>query len=210
MVKRDSCSVKFWEEDRKIFLYEDSIYDEDHEIEGDVYFNHDAREIRIYNFPKNELTSEEKDKILSSILKSTYLFPNCVRSKENNDMDRDIAQYTLLVNGYLLDGTFKEFGKKYKTIIEEFIENTNYFDDSDEIHKIKNKIMYFYQKYKSKLAIEEVEIYLNNPKIIKGFTEYRNFIRLFAGYLKSKGKRFRIIARNKIWDTEKKIVILPY
>ncbi len=210
MFKKDSCSVEFFEGNQKIFLYEDSVYDEEHEIEGDVYFNHDMREIRIYNFPKNELTSEEKDKIIACILKRTYLFPDYLRFKENNDMDKDISQYTLLINGYLLDGTYKEFGKKYKTIIEEFIENTNYFDESDEIHKIKNRVMYFYQKHKAKLAKEEVVIYLNNPKIVKGFTEYRNFIRFFTAYLKSKGKRFRLIAKNKIWDTEKKIVILPY
>lgn len=208
MFKKDSCSVEFFESHQKIFLYKDSVYDEDHEIEGDVYFNHDRNEIKIYNFPKVNLTSEEKDKIMASILKGVYLFPNYLKSKECKY--KDIAQYTLLINAYLLDGTYKGVGNKHKTIIEEFIENMNYFDESDEIHKIKNKILCFYKKYESKLAKENVVIYLNNNHLIKGFIEYKNFIRLFAAYLKSKGKRFRLIARNEIWSKEKTIEILPY
>lgn len=208
MFKKDSCSVEFFESHKKIFLYKDSVYDEDHEIEGDVYFNHDRNEIKIYNFPKVNLTSEEKDKIMASILKSVYLFPNYLKSKESQY--KDISQYTLLINAYLLDGTYKIAGNKYKTIIEEFIENTDYFDESDEIHKIKNKIFYFYNKYESKLAKESVVIYLNNNHLFKGYIEYKNFIRLFVAYLKSKGKRVRLIARNEFWTKEKSIEILPY
>ena len=208
MFKKDSCSVEFFESHQKIFLYKDSVYDEDHEIEGDVYFNHDRNEIKIYNFPKVDLTSEEKDKIMASVLKGVCLFPNYLKSKESQI--GDIAQYTLLINGYLLDGTYKASGKRYKTIIEEFIENTNYFDESDEIHKIKNKILYFYTKYESKRSKENVVIHLNNNHLIKGFIEYKNFIRLFTAYLKSKGKRFRLIARNELWSKEKTIEILPY
>jgi hypothetical protein len=205
MEKKENCKVEFFEDVGKIVLYDYNASEEDFEIEGDVYFNHDLREVRIYNFKKSYLTEEEKSKIIFSILKSECLFPNYLKSKNNSI--GDIAQYTLLINGYLLDGSFKKIGKKYKTIIEEFVESS---EESEEFSSIKYKIKYFYDRYEDVLGKETVNIFLTNKGIIKGFIEYINFVDLFAAYLKSKGRRFRVITNNKIWIREKKVIILPY
>lgn len=209
MLKRIKKNVEFFEAEEKIIMYADSIKDEVHTICGKVYINHDQREIRIYDFPlRRQLKECEKVEIIYSILESLWLFPFSERS--NAAYIGDITQYTLLINGYLTDGTFKEPRVRYKSIIEEFIDTAKTDEENTEILNLRLKIKHFYNKYEEVLGKESVVIYLLNNKIVSGIVEYINFTRLFSSYLKSKGKRFRMITNNKFWDKEKKLEILPY
>lgn len=209
MLKRIKKNVEFFESEEKIIMYVDGNRDELHTICGNVYINHDQREIRIYNFPiKRELKEYEKVEILYSILESLWLFPFSERS--NAAYIGDITQYTLLINGYLTDGTFKEPWVRYKCIIEEFIDTLQTEGENQEILDLRLKIRHFYNKYEEELGKKNVIIYLLNNKIVNGIVEYINFTRLFSSYLKSKGKRFRMITNNKFWHKEKKLEILPY
>lgn len=208
MDSEKKSKIEYDEKQKKIYLYEDSIYDEDHKIEGEVYFNHDEKEIRIYNFSKSELTDEEKSMIMFCILEKEYLFPYIINSTEI--VKGNIAEYTLLINGYLLNGEYKERGKKYKTIVEELIDNFKVCDDDNDIYKLLCKIRHFYKKYDEDIGKKEVNIYLTVNGVINGFIEYINFARIFAAYSKSKGKKFRLITSHKFWEKEKKIIILPY
>lgn len=209
MLKRIKKNVEFFESEEKIIMYVDGNRDQSHTIYGNVYINHDQREIRIYNFSiKRELKEYEKVEILYSILESLWLFPFSERS--NAAYIGDITQYTLLINGYLTDGTFKEPRVRYKCIIEEFIDTLQTEGENQEILDLRLKIRHFYNKYEEVLGKESVVIYLLNNKIVSGIVEYINFTRLFSSYLKSKGKRFRMITNNRFWDKEKKLEILPY
>lgn len=209
MLKRIKKNVEFFEAEEKIIMYADSIKDEVHTICGKVYINHDQREIRIYDFPlRRQLKECEKVEIIYSILESLWLFPFSERS--NAAYIGDITQYTLLINGYLTDGTFKEPRVRYKSIIEEFIDTAKTDEENTEILNLRLKIKHFYNKYEESLGKESVVIYLLNNKIVSGIVEYINFTRLFSSYLKSKGKRFRMITNNNFWEKEKKLEILPY
>lgn len=207
MIKKDGYKIKYDSGLKKLFMYEDFI-EEEGCIKADVYFNHDDKEIRIYNFNKKDLTAEEKEKIAFVILKEEYLFPNSFKSEEIGR--GNIAQYTLLINGYLLDGTFKERGVKYKSITEELIDNCSNYESKEEISNLLCEINYFYNKYSNEIGKREVKIYLTGKGIFKSFIEYINFAKLFAAYSKSKGKNFRLITSNKFWEREKEILILPY
>lgn len=209
MLKRIKKNVEFFEAEEKIIMYADSIKDEVHTICGKVYINHDQREIRIYDFPlRRQLKECEKVEIIYSILESLWLFPFSERS--NAAYIGDITQYTLLINGYLTDGTFKEPRVRYKSIIEEFIDTAKTDEENTEILNLRLKIKHFYNKYEESLGKKSVVIYLLNNKIVSGIVEYINFTRLFSSYLKSKGKRFRMITNNNFWEKEKKLEILPY
>lgn len=209
MLKRIKKNVEFSESEEKIVMYIDSIRDEEHSICGKVYINHDQREIRIYDFPlRRQLKESEKVEIIYSILESLWLFPFSERS--NAAYIGDITQYTLLINGYLTDGTFKEIRVRYKSIIEEFIDTVKTDEENQEILNLRLKIRHFYNKYEEELGKESVIIYLLTNKIFSGIIEYINFTRLFSSYLKSKGKRFRMITNNNFLNKEKKLEILPY
>lgn len=209
MLKRIKKNVEFFEEQKKIIMYGNSSKCEQHTISGDVYINHDQREIRIYNFPiKRDLKENEKIEILYSILESLWLFP--FSEKSNAAYIGDITQYTLLINGYLTDGSFKEPREKYKCIIEEFIDAPKDKDENIQISDIRQKVKHFYDKFEDDLGKTNVVIYLFSNKIVSGIVEYINFTRLFSSYLKSKGKRFRMITNNKLWEKERKLEILPY
>lgn len=205
MIKKEECEVFYDENLKEIYLTDDSCDDEE-EIKGEVFFNHDKKEIRIFNLNKKELSDLEKTKIMFEIIKKEYLFPYSFKSLEI--AKGNIAEYTLLINGYLLDGTFKEYDQKYKSIVEELIDE--FKDGDEEVENITTKIKHFYRKYAEEIGKEEVDIYLTGNGVINSFIEYINFSKLFAAYAKSKGKRFRLLTSNKFWKKEKKIIILPY
>ncbi len=207
MFKRLELDVEYFEDAKRIVLHKDLIDDEEHNIWGDVYINHDDKEIRIYNFNAS-LTDNQKIELMYALIETSTLFPFSTFSKEN--MIGDITQYILLINGYLLDGSFREPRNHYKCLIEEFIEAKKVEDEVEEISYIRNKVAHFYNKYKNELGNEEVTIYTVNNKLLKGIIDYINFSRVFSAYLWSKGKRFRVITNWKFWEKEQKFAVLPY
>ena len=204
MIKRNDFGIEYDSNQKKIYFIDEN----GEKIEGNVDFNHERREIRLYNFRKTDLTVTQKAYIMYSIIEAEYLFPNYFKS--NEIALGNITEYVFLINGYLSDGTFKEQNKKYKSIVEEIIESVLEITDESSINKLIHDINYFYNKYSNEIGKEEVDIYITGKGIIKSFVEYINFARLFAAYSKAKGKRFRLITNNKVWEKEKRIIVLPY
>lgn len=209
MIKKGSVYAVYNEKLGKLELVNEDAEDEkDKIIEGKVYINHDSKEIRLYNFRKYNLTNKEKVEILYGILEESVLFPNSLFSQNNTD--GKLGEYTILINGYLLNGEFKEKDKKYNSIITELLDNTKHYADEPKcIEYYREKIRSFYNKNKNILGKEKVKLELSISNRIKGYIEYVNIVKLLSTYLKEKGIIFRMRVNKKLFSRNIKIYILP-
>ena len=212
MFKKDNLDVVFDELSDKIYLYADNEYGEEEEFEGDVYINRNEKEVRIYNFKKKDLLEKEKAQLIYCILNKIFLYPGFLSSiyamKENVT---NIADYTFFINGYLLDGSFRDRNKKCNTLIEDFIDGISHFDNETEIiGDFRYKVKYFYDKYSDDIGNKAVNIFVTPKGFFNKIFYCMNFAKLFSAYSKSKGKRIRVITNSNFWNKEKKIEILPY
>ncbi len=209
MVKKDSVYAVYSEKAEKLELFNEDAYDErERRIEGKVFVDHYNEEIRVYNFRKDSLTNKEKVEIIYGILEESILFPNSIFSLNNTE--GKMGEYTLLVNGYLLNGEYKEKNKKYDSIITELIDKTKHYDGEPEcIEYYRSKIKSFYKENKNSLGKENLVLELKNTNIFKGYIYYKNMSKLLYTYLKEKRVRFKIQLDKKTFSTHRKIYILP-
>lgn len=212
MFKKDNLDVVFDELSDKIYLYADNEYGEEEEFEGDVYINRDEKVVRIYNFRKDNLSNKEKAELIYSILSKIFLYPGFLSSiyamRENVT---NITDYTFFINGYLIDGSFRDKNKKCNTLIEDFIDGIDHFEGENEIiGDLRYKVKYFYDKYVEDIGNKAVNIFVTPNGFINRIFYCINFAKLFSAYSKSKGKRIRVITSSKFWNKEKRIEILPY
>ena len=145
MIKRNDFGIEYDSNQKKIYFIDEN----GEKTEGNVDFNHERKEIRLYNFRKTELTVTQKAYIMYSIIEAEYLFPNYFKS--NEIALGNITEYTFLINGYLSDGTFKEQNRKYKSIVEEIIESALEITDESSIIKLIHDINYFSNKYSNEM-----------------------------------------------------------
>ena len=209
MIKKDSVYAVYSERSKILKLFNENSYkEEDRCVKGNVYINHENKEIRLYNFRKSDLLNEEKVEIISGILEELVLLPKSFISKENEI--GNVGEYTLMVGGYLLNGEFKETYKKYPSIVTDLIDNTkHYSDESKKIEFYRNVIKKFYVKNKRKLGKETVILNIENTSIIKGYIEYLNVAKLLYIYLKDKNIKFKLELHNNFFGNKRKILILP-
>ena len=209
MIKKDSVYAVYSERSKILKLFNENSYkEEDRCVKGNVYINHENKEIRLYNFRKSDLLNEEKVEIISGILEELVLLPKSFISKENEI--GNVGEYTLMVGGYLLNGEFKETYKKYPSIVTDLIDNTkHYSDESKKIEFYRNVIKKFYVKNKRRLGKETVILNIENTSIIKGYIEYLNVAKLLYIYLKDKNIKFKLELHNKSFGNKRKILILP-
>ena len=70
MIKKDSVYAVYSERSKILKLFNENSYkEEDRCVKGNVYINHENKEIRLYNFRKSDLLNEEKVEIISPHLK---------------------------------------------------------------------------------------------------------------------------------------------
>ena len=209
MIKKDSVYAVYSERSKILKLFNENSYKEEYRcVKGNVYINHENKEIRLYNFRKSDLLNEEKVEIISGILEELVLLPKSFISKENEI--GNVGEYTLMVGGYLLNGEFKETYKKYPSIVTDLIDNTkHYSDESKKIEFYRNVIKKFYVKNKRRLGKETVILNIENTSIIKGYIEYLNVAKLLYIYLKDKNIKFKLELHNKFFGNKRKILILP-
>ena len=64
MERKDSIYAVYSEKVGRLELFNDNAHkEEERKIEGNVYINHQNKEIRLYNFRKSDLSNEEKVEI---------------------------------------------------------------------------------------------------------------------------------------------------
>lgn len=207
MLKKENSDAIYDEQTRTLVLFNNNaIKEEERKIQGNVYINHDTHEIRLYNFNSGELTNKEKVEILYSILEESVLFPHLIKSKEVEN----IGEYVLLVNGYLLDGTFKEPKHSYNSIITELIDNTTHYDGEPEcIEKLRTRVKYYYELYKDSIGVKEIIIPVTNSNLIEGYKEVVNMAIILRSYLRDKGHRVHIVEKRNIFSKYKQINVCP-
>ena len=209
MERKDSIYAVYSEKVGRLELFNDNAHkEEERKIEGNVYINHQNKEIRLYNFRKSDLSNEEKVEIICSILEELVLFPKSLVSKEYEK--GKIEEYTLMIGGYLLNGEFKDNRKKYPSIVTELIDNTKIYDG--ESPKIEFYIMIikdFYKENTNYLGKKNIVLEINSPNLVRGYIDYVNISRLLSTYLKDKGIKFAMGLNNKIFCNNKKIYIMP-
>lgn len=197
----------FNEQTKKIYFYKDFIFDTQHRVEGNVDINHKDKVIRLYNFPEIDLGDQEKCQIILALLEEVCLLPDSKISKER--LRGNIAEYTLLKNGYLLDGSYKEPNKKYKSIIEELIDSSANCRIPKYMSDTLNLVKEFYNANKDVIGKAEASINLRCNFGLSGYRDCYNVVNILASYLTCKRKSCKIYVENKIWNKEKKIIVLP-
>lgn len=209
MERKDSIYAVYSEKVGRLELFNDNAYkEEERKIEGNVYINHQNKEIRLYNFRKSDLSNEEKVEIICSILEELVLFPKSLVSEEYEK--GKIEEYTLMIGGYLLNGEFKDNHKKYPSIVTDLIDNTKcYCGEAKNIEFYVNTIKHFYQENKKDLGKKTIALELNSLNLVKGYIDYANISRLLSTYLEDKGIKFAMGLNNKIFCNNKKIYIMP-
>ncbi len=173
-----------------------------------MYINHNTKEVRVYNFRKTELTNKEKIELLYSILERCVLFPNAKKSLEARK--GQIETYVLLIKGYLMDGTFKEPGKKYASIATQFIDETEHYDGEPECSaSLRSKVKSIYEENKEKLGKEVISFKITSKSRIKTYYDIVNTCILLDTYLKDKEIYTTITILGNILAREREIVIRP-
>lgn len=173
---------------------------------GKVYINHEEGVVRLYNFSKKELSNKEKVEVLASLLKESVLFPRNISTQETVN----IGGYVLLLNGYLLDGSFKEPRKKYNSIITELIDNTEHYEGEPKtITDLRNEVRTYYQLYKDKFGKAKIIIPLTNNSILQGYKNIVNLATVLRVYLADKGHFVHIYEKRNGLKKKKEIHIYP-
>lgn len=173
-----------------------------------MYINHDAKEVRVYNFRKTELTNKEKIDLLYGILEECVLFPNAKRSLQAKR--GQIETYVLLVNGYLMDGTFKEPNETYSSIATQFLDETKHYDGEPECSEyLRSKVKSIYEENKEQLGKEVVSFKVTSTSRIKTYYDIINTCILLDAYLKDKGIGTTISVLGNIFAKEREIIIRP-
>lgn len=162
--------------------------------------------VRLYNFSKKNLSNSEKVEILYSLLEESVLIPGAIKTEEIGN----IGEYVLLLNGYLLDGSFKEPYKNYNSIITELIDNTEYYKGEPKgVTNLRNEVRTYYNYYKDKFGKAKVIIPLNNKNIFQGYKEIVNLAKILRVYLKDKGHRVHVYEKRNGFKKNKEIHIYP-
>lgn len=171
---------------------------------GNVFIDHEMRVVRLYNFSKKELSNEEKVEILYSLLKESVLFPGIINTNEVGN----IGEYVFLLNGYLLDGRFKEPRVKYNSIITELIDNTEYFKGEPEsVTDLRNAVRNYYELYKDEFGKAKITIPLRNSSLLKGYKDIVNLATILRVYLYDKGYSVNVYEKRNILKKNKEIHI---
>lgn len=173
---------------------------------GKVYINHEESVIRLYNFSKKELTNKEKVEVLYSILEECVLFPRLITTREVGN----IGSYVLLLNGYLLDGSFKEPRKRYNSIVTELIDNTEHYEGEPKtLTDLRNEVRTYYELYKDKFGKTKIIIPLTNNNIFEGYKNIVNLATILRTYLADKGHSVHIYEKRNGFKKNKEIHIYP-
>ena len=158
-----------------------------------------------------ELDNEAKGKIIYSILKETVFFPNARKSE--NALRGNIETYTLLINGYLLDGRFKEQNETYPSICTEFMNIGNYEEEPVLSKVIRENVLNICNEYKESLGKEKISFKVTSSSRIKfrmkKYFELLNTAIVLNEFLKDKGINVEIAIYGNILKKEREIVIRP-
>ncbi|MBO5476498.1 MAG: hypothetical protein J6A15_01935 [Clostridia bacterium] len=160
----------------------------------------------MYNFRKKELTNKEKVEILYSLLEESVLLPGSIKTNEYEN----IGEYVLLLNGYLLDGRFKEPRVKYDSIITELIDNTeHYVGEPKTVTNLRSEVRTYYQLYKDTFGKAKIIIPLSNPNRIQGYKDIVNLATMLRVYLKDKGHSVHVYEKRNGFRKNKELHISP-
>lgn len=207
MFRKDCADAIYDERSKTLVLYNDNAPKiEEREIHGKVYINHEEGIVRLYNFSKKELSNKEKVEVLYSLLEESVLFPRSITTKEVVN----IGEYVLLLNGYLLDGSFKEPRVRYSSIITELIDNTEHYEGEPEtITNLRNEVRKYYELYKEKFGKTKIILPLSNSNLIQGYKDIVNLATMLRVYLRDKGHSVHIYEKRNGLRKNKEIHIYP-
>lgn len=176
-----------------------------------MFINHEDEEIRIYDFhTKEELDVEDKGKLIFSLMKQLILLPNVNKSKVARY--RDLKSYTLLLNGYLLDGSFKDKNKEYPSICTEFMNLGTYNGEPLESIRLRYNVQTIYNQYKDKLGKEVISMKVVDSSVKERVIRYFEMINtatILREYLKDKEIFCEIVVYGNIFKKEREFIIRP-
>lgn len=161
-----------------------SVYDREKKIDKmfPMWISHVDKEIRL-ELSKKYLTDFYLSEIIYSILKTTCFYPDYKTSLTARE--GDISSYTLIVNGYLIDGRVPEKGKKHKSIIVNFIDDLSPdIDDLECVREFRDMIKISYNDFKSYFGKEKIVINFGGKFKRKNCINYSKFMKV---YLREKG-----------------------
>lgn len=208
----EKCKLNavFYNEHSKLILFDD--IESDKRVEGKIDINTSQRVIRLYDFPKKELTNKDKVNIIYSILEGSVLYSH---SKLFGKLrTEDIENYTLLVNGYSINGDFLKIpylgAPNKNSVAYDLIENTKHYDGEPEyIENMRKTIKTSFDRYIRKHGMEEIVIDIEYKDLFKGYKDVQNLAKILQAYFLSKMLFVNLRINNKFLNNQKEIVILP-
>lgn len=171
------------------------------EYEGKVYINEEQGIIRIYNFPKDSITSEEKTWIIYALLEKYTLLPSASKSTHNR-----LPCFTLRINGTLTNSPNED---KYPLVIE-YVEDTVDVSNEPERSKMYKKfIKTTFNENIAELGKKWIKTYILKTKGFAGVYDYSNACLLLDYYLYEKGFECDLSMPVRLFKKRREVYIHP-